>query len=434
MRAERPNLLVICSDQQHFQALGHVDPFFDTPALDRFAEQACAFELSFCTSPQCSPSRSSMLTGLYPHRTGVLNNFGQEGGAPLSRPTLARDLRAAGYHTAYFGKWHLGGDAAADEGWLELVKRENDEAVTRNGLEFLGRRREGAEAGPFALFLMYVEPHDVYGVRLEPPAVPAGLEVPLDESWERETFEKKPAVQQYYQRNDTGLDIANAPRATWQAFRAFYRERVRAFDDAAGAILAELEARGLREQTVVLVTSDHGEMDTQHRLIFKGPFMYERLVRVPTLVRVPEAFGGGAPRRIGGHFWLNADLTPTLLELAGCPVPALDGRSAAPLLRGQAGFEPRTRVVGQYHGKGRWVAPIRMLRTARHKYNLYRQWGEELYDLEEDPHELHNLAGQEQAAALQAELRGELEAWMKANQDPFESFEASKLKPPRRQR
>ncbi len=423
-RAERPNLLVLCSDQQHFQALGCVDPFFATPALDAFAAQATRFEKSFCTSPQCSPSRASMLTGLYPHKTGVLNNIGQLGGAPLARATLAKSLQAAGYHTAYLGKWHLGGDPLAAEGWNESFKKDDEAALTQRALRFL--REWKAEDGPFALFVMYLDPHDVYRFKAGAAAPPA--DAPLDESWEKETFAGKPAAQEHYMRYDSGQGLHGAPRATWQAFRAFYRENVRRFDEGAGAVLAALAEHDLLERTAVVVTSDHGEMDTRHRLVFKGPFMYDHVVRMPTLVRLPEAFGGRAPRAVTDHTWVNVDLTPTLLDLAGAENPPVDGRSAVPLLRGATDHERRDRVIGQYHGKGRWLAPIRMLRTERFKYNLYREWGEELYDLERDPHELVNLATDESAAATKAELRAELERWIDENDDPFPTLEATQLK------
>ena len=100
----KPNILLIFSDQQHWQAMGFVDPFFDTPHLDMLAKDSLVFESSFCTTPQCSPSRSSLLTGFYPHTTGVMGNCGAAGGKALAQPTLATELGPEGYQTAYFGK------------------------------------------------------------------------------------------------------------------------------------------------------------------------------------------------------------------------------------------------------------------------------------------------------------------------------------------
>jgi arylsulfatase A-like enzyme len=160
----RPNFVFVFSDQQHWQACGLEDPFFQTPNLDRFADEGVVFSQSFCTTPQCSPSRSSILTGLYPSKTGVLNNLGNPGGPPLRLPTVGAMLRSGGYHTAYFGKWHLGKDPAGTAGWDEDFgvtgkATTDDEAVTRRALEFLARRRADE---PFALFVSYNDPHGVY--------------------------------------------------------------------------------------------------------------------------------------------------------------------------------------------------------------------------------------------------------------------------------
>jgi hypothetical protein len=102
----KPNLLFVFSDQQHGRAVGFVDPFFATPNLDRLAADAFVFENAFCATPQCSPSRAAILTGLYPSRTGVVSNIGSAGTKPLALATIAPSLQAAGYRTAYFGKWH----------------------------------------------------------------------------------------------------------------------------------------------------------------------------------------------------------------------------------------------------------------------------------------------------------------------------------------
>ncbi|MHC4569830.1 MAG: sulfatase-like hydrolase/transferase, partial [Planctomycetota bacterium] len=103
----RPNILLIFSDQQHWRAMGFLDSFFDTPHLDALAGESVVFENSFCTTPQCSPSRSSLLTGFYPSKTEVIGNVGAAGGKQLAQETIGSELQSAGYRTGYFGKWHL---------------------------------------------------------------------------------------------------------------------------------------------------------------------------------------------------------------------------------------------------------------------------------------------------------------------------------------
>lgn len=422
--AERPNLLVVCTDQQHFQAAGFVDGFFRSPNLDRLASTATHLPLAFCASPVCSPSRAAMLTGQYPHRTGVLSNLNEPGGLHLDQPTIGHFLQAAGYRTGYFGKWHLGNGPGASGGWHEERKSGSDAQATERALTFLADH--ATSATPWALFVMYLDPHDVSQFKQGKRAGSDGTE-PLDESWAKETFEGKPAVQAHYLHHDEGQALDGKPESDWRAYRSFYRECVAAMDAELGRLMEGLERLDLADSTAVLFTSDHGEMDTRHKLILKGPFLYEHLVRIPLLARLPEAYGGRAPGRLEPHAWVNVDLVPTLLDLAGAEPRQTDGRSLVPFLRGDSA-EPRTRVIAQFHGKKRWLCPLRMLRTERWKLNLSRGFGEELYDLAADPFELVNLAGQEVHAKVQADLTAELGTWMKATDDPFESLEASELR------
>ena len=129
-------------------------------------------------------------------------------------------------------------------------------------------------------------------------------------------------------------------------------------------------------------------MDTFHRLVFKGPFMYEHMMRIPLSIRVPGANG---PRKTD-YNWVNVDTVPTLLELAGAQAPECHGQSVAGLVTGADIGPDRDYVIGQYYGKQTWVNPIRTIRTQNWKYSIYTNWGEELYHLETDPEEIRNLA------------------------------------------
>jgi len=159
-------------------------------------------------------------------------------------------------------------------------------------------------------------------------------------------------------------------------------------DDQVGRVIAGMKAKGLWENTIVVYSSDHGDMDTFHKLIFKGPFMYEHMIRVPTLIRVPPELGGMAPFIEREHDWVNVDLMPTVLDLVGLDVPDVDGASFKPLLTTGSQEKAREFVVTQYYGKQQWVNPIRSIRNHQFKYNLYIEFGEELYDLVNDPEEI----------------------------------------------
>ena len=157
---KRPNILFIFSDQQHWQAAGFKDKFFDTPGMDLFAKNSVVFENAFCTTPQCSPSRSSIMTGLYPSKTGVMGNMHNAGGDPLQMPTI--------------GKWHLGEEKIATAGWNQEfllhegidLNEENDSRVTDKAAKFLAENSNSQK--PFALYLSYNNPHDIYFVERAP--------------------------------------------------------------------------------------------------------------------------------------------------------------------------------------------------------------------------------------------------------------------------
>jgi len=418
----RPNLLVVFADQQHWEAVGCRNRFYRTPHLDKLAAEGVLFDRAFCNTPQCSPTRSSILTGLVPTKTGVMGNIGAAGGQPLKMNTVAAHLKAAGYRTGYFGKWHVGNRDEPRAGWDEALFRTNDAAAVKGAVAFI-KSQDPSAGKPFALFVSINDPHDVYHFRPGRKDV-SKLNVPLSESWQKETFEGKPAIHKQFMTDNQGRKIWGRPRAVWQEYRDFYREKVALYDACVGEVLGALSAKGLAGGTVVIATSDHGDMETHHRLIFKGPFMYEHMVRVPLIVRVPPALGGGKARRTD---WpaMHVDLTPTLLDLAGAKAIDCDGVTLRPLLTGEGRMPDRPYVIGQYYGKQRWVNPIRMIRTDRYKYNRYIGHGEELYDLKADPHELHNLAGRAKHEKVRKDLRAELDKWIAANDDPFDSLKTA---------
>ncbi len=403
----KPNLVLILADQQHWRAAGFMDPFFTTPHLDALARESTVFEEAYCTTPQCSPSRSSIFTGWYPSRTGVYGNIGALGGQPLKQETVGPMLQRGGYRTGYFGKWHLGNDPAGNTGWHERFTEEKDELAVEKALAFL------KSPGPVALVVSLLDPHHVYDYRPGRPRERA----PLPKSWHEEQFANKPPIQRQFMTEDQGKVIWDRPQEAWEAYREFYREKVRVYDEQVGRVIGRLRETGLLNRSVVIVSADHGDMDTHHKLIFKGPFLYDQMVRVPLLVRAP----GGLARRVRNYQAVNVDITPTLLDYAGLPVPEMQGRSLRPVVEGRRAAD-REFVVSEYYSKQNWANPMRMLRTREYKYNLHQHWGEELYDLRTDPQELHNIAGAPGAQKTKRKLRAQLEKWMTEWRDPFASL------------
>ncbi len=409
--SSRPNVVLVLSDQQHWRAAGFMDPFFQTPAMDRLAREATVFENSFCTTPQCSPSRASLLTGFYPARTGVRGNLGMTGGKPLDLPSFAPALQRAGYTTAYFGKWHLGSDAGGNAGWNESDKREGDAEATRNALAFLASQKSVGK--PFALVVSHLNPHDVYEYR--PGRRRANSATPLPRSLRPGALDNKPEPQSRFMLDDQGRRIYGQPESEYRAYRELYREKVKLFDDELGKLMGALDEHGHTSRTVLCVTSDHGDMDAHHGLIWKGPFMYEQMIRVPLLVRAP----GAQPQRVSAHHAMNIDVAPTILDYAGLDAAGFHGNSLKPWIHGRAATPPRRAVFCQYHGKQKWTVPIRTMRTAEWKYSMYRDGGEEFYNLQRDPDEMDNLASQARHHKRKLAFRSALESWMKDQRDDF---------------
>jgi choline-sulfatase len=327
--------------------------------------------------------------------------------------TLGALLQEAGYYTGYFGKWHLGGDAAGSAGWNERKPEQRDDDAVIAAVQFLKARARQPQ--PFALVASFLDPHNVYHIKPGTKSVSA----PLPRSWEKETFASKPAVQKEFMTEDQGKVIWGHPRPHWEEYRDFYRGKVALYDSLLGRVLAALKESGHWNDTIVIATSDHGDMDTNHKLIFKGPFLYEHMVRIPLVVRVPRAFGGTAPRRETKLDVVNTDILPTALEFAGARVPDCDGMSLRPTLTGAAGQKTRPFVIGQYYSKQRWVNPMRMLRTTDFKYNKLVDGSEELYDLRNDPDELVNLAADAGRARVKKEYAAMLNHWIQEHRDPF---------------
>ncbi len=426
-KTNRPNILFIFSDQQHWHALGCMDSFFDTPFQDVFAEDSVVFDQGFCTTPQCSPSRSSILTGLYPHKTGVYGNIGAAGGNDLQQTSIAKTLHDHGYKTAYVGKWHLGDAEVAQQGIDKFLKKDksrgesSDPLTTKDGLKLL--RDPEFTDGPFALFLSYVNPHDIYAFRNH--IIQANAKIQLPPSWANKDFSSVPPIHKQFMTDDQGRAIWGQPEELWFQYRDCYRSKVKLYDAHFGQIIQELQTQGLWNNTIVVNTSDHGDMDTHNHLIWKGPFIYEHMVRVPVMIRVPEAFGGKNGRRLKHVSAVNVDFVPTLLDICGIPASEHDGQSLKLALTGGRDEPNRDFIISEYYSKQKWVNPIRMIRTPEFKYNRYILHGEELYDLKNDPGEVKNLASDAGYQSVKNELAAELDKWIKKNNDPFYSLHST---------
>lgn len=416
MPTDRPNLLVIITDQQHANALGcEGDVYVHTPNLDRLAASGMRFRRAYATNPVCVPSRYSLLSGYMPTRFDGLEINIQHKSRPQPRVTdwieaapAGYALREAGYTTSYGGKLHV-----------QDFNRFTPEAGEVFGFDSLhpGVRDDLAQAAaaflragptePFCLWVSLINPHDicwflqksleqwleVLGGDDELPPLPANFApTEAEPDWIARfrcgTLGEEETVELSVNR-DMGQAAAEWDERTWRIYRAVYRHFMADVDRQIGIVLDALDAGGARDSTLVLFTSDHGDHDAAHGLTMKRSF-FDESARVPLIASWPGRVPAGTVD--DAHLVSNGlDLLPTLLDFAGCEIPvALPGRSLKQILLGQTPDDWRDYLVGEtIHG--------RMVRTDRWKYELLyvadaNVSREMLIDMERDPGESVNLA------------------------------------------
>jgi len=428
-RKRRPNVLVILPDQWRRQALGcYGDPVVQTPNLDRLAGEGVRFDRCYTNDPVCSPARATLLTGRYPHQTGLIQNNLL---LPATERTLAECLGEAGYATGYIGKWHLDGPPRPGfvapgerrqgfdhfEGfnrghWYhnaqyftndgELLKPEVFESFYQTDLAIEFMKRHQRE--PFFLFLAWGPPHTPY----QPPEGYDRYQ-PADLEWRPNV----PAEMREDEQMLKGL--------------CGYYGLCEALDHEVGRLAAFLEESDLAENTLVLFTADHGDMHGCHGLQHKG-HPQEESVGVPLIARLPGAI---PPGTVSQTLIGLVDVMPSVLSLFSLPVPdAVAGTNLAEAFcgeaveRGSVYIEGRMTAVGPRNrataepgrGYGAWRAVV----TPQHKLAVDVQGKVQLLaDRQADPYEMSHLAGKPEGTELEQELLSFLHEIAQATGDPF---------------
>lgn len=434
----QPNLVVFLGEGVRWDEFGCTgNSLIQTPHQDRIAREGMMFRNAFVTHAVCAPSRASFYTGLHSHSTGVLDNRMKQG-IPQNIPLISDFLREAGYEVAYLGKAHVK-DGWRDRDWDYYFAFNNagtnyynpvmwegqggqwtgpttyegyvDDLVTDRALHWLDQKRDK----PFCLFLNFCAPHapfyrprrllDLYnGVPIPKPAT-------FDDDLKHPPYPGKPSAF-VDARNKIGTTILgnDDPRSLEELVKDHYAGVVDN-DDNVGRVFQWLERSGQLDDTAVLLSSDHGFFLGEWRM-FDKRFMHEPSIRVPLMIRYPKRVKAGT---VCDRMALNIDIAPTILELAGIPVPVtMHGRSLVPLLEEKAPPDWRQDWLYEYFEYPEWehVRPHRGVRTERYKlihYHKMPQFPElpeefELYDLQQDPGEIHNLHGQPGYASLTSQL------------------------------
>ncbi len=488
--AKRPNILLISTDQQHFSALGTVNPKISTPNLDRLCREGSRFDRAYCPSPVCTPSRASIITGMYPSHHGAWT-IGVK--LPEDTETLGHALSAAGYRTGLIGKAHFQPLAEPSleaqpvlrdlDFWrgfngpwygfdhIELARNHADEPhvgqhyavwmedrgftdwrdyfqplpgdaaphaperdpnapywarVGRNWAlpaemhytTWTGERccafLENAAGGrePFFLWASFHDPHPPYTVpepwasMYDPADMEPGRLVPGEHDANPPHFamtqETDPQFGDWHDPHEAhGCDSHLYPETELKRDMAVYYGMMSFLDVQVGRILDRLDALGMAEDTLIVFTSDHGHFLGQHGLVAKGPFHYEDMLRVPFIVRWPGRVPAG---QVSRSIQSLVDLMPSFLDAASIDVPGrLQGLSQLPVWTGQRTAVRDFAICENRHNPE--MPHVTSYIDERYKISVYRHGPHgEIFDLETDPDELHNLWSEPQMASLKQTL------------------------------
>jgi arylsulfatase A-like enzyme len=437
-QARRPNFVFIITDDQRWDSLGVTGhPYAKTPNIDRLAREGALFNNFFATTPLCSPSRASFLTGQYAHAHKVTNND-RVGLDVISHTlmTFPRRMREAGYETAFIGKWHMGLDDSRRPGfdtWISFKgqgvyldpvvnvggrQRQLDGYMTdwlnRWALEFVSRPHRK----PFLLYLSHKALHTPYLPAKRHESLYGGAKYVPPASAD-DDLSGKPVLRRAVEPVDWATVEGVAPeppesrRGRGTDRDSVVRDQLRslaAVDEGVGALLRALKRGGQLDNTVFVFTSDNGYLLGEHGQFDNKRFAYEESIRVPLIVRYPRLIRPGT--RIDA-LALNVDVAPTLLELAGAePLEKVHGRSLLPLLRGQPAAWRESFLAEYFLEKVAPRAPTwQAVRTIRWKYIHYPELEgmDELYDLAADPGEVRNLIADPASRSTLGGMKAEME-------------------------
>ena len=425
---ERPNIVFIITDQHHAGMMSAAgNPHLETPALDSLANQGVRFTKAYVANPVCMPSRVAMATGMMPGRLGVFNN-GMKADIPehVDENSLGKLMKRAGYDTFYGGKTHLSPSLEPRTAGYDKFFKNQREELPAACIEFIETPREN----PFFVVASFINPHDICFAFNAYKYFPQRLPL-VDELYKQATqlpLDQLPPLPANH-NIQTGEPIAiesslkvNAvtpakiirkeyDELQWRYYRWIYCRLTERVDGHIAKILDALKLNGLDENTIVLFTADHGDMDASHGLASKNHF-YEESSGVPFLMRQ----NGSIPAGVVNDTHListGLDILPTLCDYAGIAAPDhLIGRSLRPIAEGRQQIERRKFVVSE-NNIGR------MVRSDRYKYCVYIEGDqrESLVDLEKDPGELTNLATHPEYQDILYSHQAYLQKWIEESGD-----------------
>jgi N-acetylglucosamine-6-sulfatase len=438
------NIVVFLIDDLRFDTVGYAGhPFLKTPHIDRLAKNGANFKNAFVTTSLCSPSRASILTGLYAHNHRVVDNYNPVNDQLVFFPQL---LQKAGYENAFIGKWHMGDTEEPQRGfdhWVSFkgqgiywphdtdlevkgryVPQATKSGININGVNVAQKGYITDELTDYAVdwlddrdgqkpWLLYVS-HKAVHADFLPPNRHAykykDQEVTLPDSWASnpEAFKDVPMWVRNQRNSRHGTEFAYYTDLNLADYYRRYCETILAVDDSVGRVTAWLEQKGQLTSTLILFLGDNGFLFGEHGLIDKR-CAYEESIRIPMLMHCPELIKSDT---IVSEVVANIDVAPTLLQTAGVAIPTqMQGRSMLPLVKGEAA-DWRDYLLYEYYWERNYpqTPTMHALRGNQFKYIRYHGiWDtDELYDIKADPRERTNLINDPAHAGRIAEMNKRL--------------------------
>lgn len=420
IEAKKPNILFIMTDQQRYDMLSCTgNRYVSTPSLDRLAESGVRFERNYCANPVSMPSRFAMITGRFASEIGYTNNSTKPDTLrvlPAARKNSIGNLfRAAGYETVYSGYpgFYCGRTNIEDYGFTQNGTDYYDGPANFAEKFFAGHKPE--EDKPFFLYLSFMNPHDIcYGAgldprfpdKLRPHQIAAtqkyiNLRRTLSEEEYRNQIPPVPANMEpngaYAEMIEIGSGSRNWSVEQWNFYRWMYCRLVEEVEQQIGRVLTALADSGLADNTIVVFTSDHGEMGQSHGLVFKSRLL-EEATRTPLLIAGPGIQKGIVDSK---NLTCGIDLVPTICDLAGISVPkGLSGKSLKPILTGRVESIPRDYIIVE-------SSSGYQINDGHYKYTLFTRGDkkETLMDISSDPGEMSDKSADSTYMAVKKHLR-----------------------------
>lgn len=448
----RPNIIVVLVDDLRWDEYGEGGHnYLKTPNIDRISKEGINFKNAFTTTPLCSPSRASFLTGMYAHSNGITDNLArnEQSHQLVTFPKLLND---EGYETAFMGKWHMGNDNTRRPGfdeWIALkgqgepinpflningkeqvVEGYITDILTDRSLQFINKER----SAPFLLYLSHKALHP-YKMQMDDGTsieINGGGFIAAERHkgmYSNKVFKRRPnngivpADKPALMRQIGDLPPLGPETVTSEKVIRDRAEMLMAIDDGLGEMLEALKKNGKLDNTIVVLTSDQGYWYGEHGLNPERRLAYEEVIRIPLLIRFPKSI---KPHSTADQMVLSIDLAPTLLEFAGLKCDEyLQGMSLLPIINNSV-KEWRNSFLIEYYSDHVYERMDHMgykaVRTERYKYIHYLdlEGADELYDLHQDPYELRNMINDPKAETLVVDMKKLLnEQLVKTKSEPI---------------